>query len=64
MRFHIEDMVCGGCARGVIKAIHRIDAEARVTADPPNRVVEVQSSATREQIEAALREAGFPPRVG
>ena len=61
MQFHIENMTCGGCARSVTKAIQLLDAEAKVTADPPSRVVEVESSATREQIETALREAGFPP---
>lgn len=61
MQFHIENMTCGGCARGVTKAIQSLDADAKVTADPPNRRVEVESSATREQIETALQEAGFPP---
>ena len=28
MRFHIENMTCGGCARGVTKAIQSVDAEA------------------------------------
>ena len=63
MRFHIENMTCGGCARGVTKAIQSVDADAKVTTDPPKRLVEVESSATREQIEAALQEAGFPPKA-
>ncbi|WP_341646507.1 heavy-metal-associated domain-containing protein [Thauera sp. SDU_THAU2] len=63
MQFHIENMTCGGCARGVTKAIQSVDADAKVTADPPKRLVEVESSATREQIEAALQEAGFPPKA-
>jgi copper chaperone CopZ len=63
MQFHIEDMTCGGCARGVTKAIQSIDPSAEVRADPPSRSVQVTSSATREQLEAALREAGFPPRA-
>ena len=63
MQFHIENMTCGGCARGVTKAIQSVDADAKVTADPPKRLVEVESSATREQIEAVLQEAGFPPKA-
>ncbi|WP_418647740.1 heavy-metal-associated domain-containing protein [Thauera butanivorans] len=63
MRFHIENMTCGGCARGVTKAIQSVDADAKVTADPPNRLVEVESSAPQAQIEAALQEAGFPPKA-
>lgn len=63
MQFHIEDMTCGGCVRGVTKAIQSVDPKAEVRADPPTRKVEVNSSASRETIEAALRDAGFPPRA-
>ena len=61
MQFHIENMTCGGCARGVTKAIQSVDANAQVTADPPTRSVEVESSASRVQIEQALIAAGFAP---
>ena len=37
MILHIENMTCGGCARAVGKAITRVDAQARVEADPPRR---------------------------
>jgi copper chaperone len=63
MQFHIEDMTCGGCVRGVTKAIQSVDPKAEVRADPPTRKVEVVTTATREAIESALREAGFPPRA-
>ncbi|HHY49754.1 MAG TPA: heavy-metal-associated domain-containing protein [Alphaproteobacteria bacterium] len=63
MQFHIDNMTCGGCARSVTKAIQSVDADAKVVADPPNRRVEVESSASPAQIESALREAGFPPRA-
>jgi copper chaperone len=61
MQFHIENMTCGGCARGVTKAIQSVDANALVTADPPKRKVDVASSASRVQIEQALIAAGFAP---
>lgn len=63
MRFHIDNMTCGGCARGVTKAIQSVDPSAEVAADPPSRQIEVKSTATPAAIEAALREAGFPPRA-
>jgi len=63
MQFHIENMTCGGCVRGVTRAIQNVDPQAQVDADPPSRKVEVTTSASREQIEAALREADFPPRA-
>jgi copper chaperone CopZ len=30
MEFHVEGMTCGGCARGVTRAIQAVDAHARV----------------------------------
>ncbi|MDP2081066.1 heavy-metal-associated domain-containing protein [Pseudotabrizicola sp.] len=61
MQFHIETMTCGGCARGVTKAIQGVDAAATVQADPPNRRVDVTTTAPRDRIVAALTEAGFAP---
>ena len=61
MQFHIETMTCGGCARGVTKAIQSVDPAAEVLADPPSRKVEVKTSAPREALTAALTTAGFEP---
>jgi len=61
MQFHLEDMTCGGCARGVTKAIKTVDPNAEIVTDPPTRRVEVKNSAPQDQIVKALREAGFPP---
>lgn len=63
MEFQIKNMSCGGCARGVTRAIQSVDANAQVAADPPKRTVKVMTSATRAQIEATLTEAGFLPRA-
>ena len=62
MQFHLDDMTCGGCARTVTKAIKMVDPDANVVTNPPARLVDVQTSAPKEQIATALREAGFPPR--
>ena len=63
MQFHIENMTCGGCVRGVTKAIQSVDPQAAIEADPPTRKLSVQTSASREQVEAALQDAGFPPQA-
>lgn len=62
MQFHIEAMTCGGCAGKVVKAIHAIDPNAEIVTDPPTRSVRITSSASSVELEAALREAGYPPR--
>ena len=63
MKFHIENMTCGGCVRGVTRAIHSVDPQAEINADPPSRSLDVQTSASQEQIAAALNEAGFQPQA-
>lgn len=63
MQFHVEDMTCGGCARSVTRAIQALDPKAVVQADPPTRLLEVESSASAEQIVAALKAAGFSPQA-
>lgn len=61
MQFHIETMTCGGCARGVTRAIHKIDASAEVQIDIDRKDVAVTTTAPRDQIVAALTDAGFAP---
>lgn len=61
MQFHIETMTCGGCARGVTKAIQAVDAAATVKVDLPAHSVEVTTTASRDQIVNALTDAGFSP---
>lgn len=63
MQFHIENMTCGGCVRGVTKAIQAVDPQAEINADPPTRKLQVNTSASREQVETALNDAGFPPQA-
>lgn len=60
MQFHIENMTCFGCARSVTRAIQSVDKGAVIKADPENRRIDVETSAARAEIEAALAEAGYP----
>lgn len=60
MRFRIQNMTCGGCARGVTRAVQSVDPAAKVVADPPSRMVEISSDKPRDEIERVLAQAGFP----
>ena len=59
MQFRGENMACGGCVRGVTRAIQGIDPAAEVKADLDTRNVEVKTGADRQAVVAALAEAGF-----
>ena len=61
MQFHIENMTCGGCVRGVTKAINSVDPNATVAATPETHLVDVKTNASRDALEKALKEAGFAP---
>lgn len=63
MKFHIEDMVCGGCVKGVTGAIHSVDPNADVEAMPDTRTVVVTSSKTADAFLPALDEAGFTAEI-
>ncbi len=59
MQFHIENMTCGACVRGVTNAIQSVDPAAKVSADPTTRKVDVATTAPREKLKSALADAGF-----
>lgn len=53
---------CGGCAEAIGEALNRIDGVDAVDVDIQGKtvVVEHEDRITRETIETALGEAGFP----
>ena len=64
MQFHIENMTCGGCVRGVASALKGVDPDIVVNADLSNRTVSVESSEAPETLVQALKQAGFEARHG
>jgi copper chaperone len=62
MQFHIDTMTCGGCARAVTAAIRGVDPAATIKADPPARIVDVETACGEAELRAALTAAGFAPR--
>lgn len=64
MQFRIENMTCSGCAQSITKAIQSIDKGANVKADLERRSIEVETVATRAEIEAVLAGVGYPVTRG
>ena len=62
MKLLIENMTCGGCARGVTATIHEIDPNAKVDIDLATKVVSVESTESIDKIINALAEDGFPAK--
>ncbi len=57
----LPDMVCGGCAKAVTKAVQKLDPAAVVDADPDTHAARITSTAREADLREALTRAGFPP---
>lgn len=59
VKFRVDGMTCGGCARAVTNALRSTDPEAAVDVDLPSKTVSIQSSMPQQQLQAAIEQAGF-----
>ncbi|CAM4256110.1 Copper chaperone [Comamonas aquatilis] len=57
--FEVQGMTCGHCERSVTNAIQGVDAQAQIKIDRSANRVEVDSSASREALSAAIAEEGY-----
>jgi copper chaperone len=59
--FTVNDMTCGHCVSVITKAVHALDAQARVEADLPQHRVRIDGKPGMQELSTAIREAGFTP---
>jgi copper chaperone len=59
IEFQVEGMSCQHCVGAVTKAIHALDAGARVDVDLDAARVRVQSQEKADRLGAAIAEAGY-----
>jgi copper chaperone len=59
VRFHIANMTCGGCAKGVGATLREADPRAAFDIDLDRREVAVTSAIGESVLRAALTEAGW-----
>ncbi|WP_159915958.1 heavy-metal-associated domain-containing protein [Pantoea sp. 18069] len=57
--FEVQGMTCGHCEKAVTQALQRIDPEAAVRIDRAQDRVEVESTAERSALQAAVQEEGY-----
>ncbi len=58
-QFNVTGMTCGHCEMAVKKAVKAVDPAAEIKIDRAQNLVEVQSSAPREALAAAIRDEGY-----
>ena len=59
MRFHVQNMSCGGCARGVTRAVQSVDPEAGIEIDLHTRFIDLRTAKPGTGFVTALETAGF-----
>lgn len=57
--FEVQGMTCGHCEKAVTQALQRTDPGASVRIDRSHNRVEVDSTAERPALQAAIQEEGF-----
>ena len=63
MKVLIENMTCGGCARGVTSAIQEVDPSAKVDVDLSTKIVTIKTTESIDKITSGLADNGFPAKV-
>ncbi len=56
----VPSMACSVCAETIAKAVHTIDAAAKVTADPKTKQVEIETVQAESTVRDAISKAGYP----
>jgi len=62
MELLIPRLNCGGCVRGVTRAVQAVDPAAEVACDLQTQHVTIRSQADPAKILAGLAEVGYPGR--
>ena len=57
--FQVQGMTCGHCERAVTQAVKQVDPQAEVRIDRASGKVDVNSTAPREDLAAAITEEGY-----
>ena len=58
-KFNVTGMTCGHCVSAVQNALQGVDPEAQVTIDLPTGHVDVVSEQPRQDLRAAIENAGY-----
>ena len=59
IKLNVEGMTCGGCARSVTNAVKRVDPGASLNIDVASRKVDLETSASFEEVRGAIEAAGY-----
>lgn len=55
----VPDMACSACAETITKAVQSLDDQATVNTNLDTKAVEIESSASDDQVKTAIANAGY-----
>lgn len=61
--FKVEDMSCGHCVGAITKAVHEVDAQAKVEVTLEQKKVAIDSQQDAAKFAAAIEDAGYTPQA-
>lgn len=56
----VPSMACSACVETITKAVHIIDDDAKITADPKTKQVEIETIQAESLVRDAIAKAGYP----
>ena len=59
MKLFVENMTCGGCAKGVTASLKTADEQATVNIDVAAKLVELETTLDQTAVLAVLEEDGW-----
>ncbi len=59
MKFSVENMTCGHCVKAITNAVKDADQQAQVEIDLGQKIVNIESQLSAEQVEKLLAEEGY-----
>ena len=63
MKFFVENMTCGGCAKGVTASIKSLDENAVVNINIADKLVDVESQIDTSALLATLADDGWNAEI-
>lgn len=63
IEFEVKDMAGNECANTIIRVVKETAPAASVQVDVPGHMVRISGVSNTEEIERAIREVGYTPRL-
>jgi copper chaperone len=57
--FTVSDLACSACAERITLAIHAIDPQAKIVADPQTKLVQIDSELPVTILKSTIAETGY-----